>query len=354
MGHASGKAGWAGARRAALVLLVSMAAGLGGMQEPAAQALPSDRASAFERGVRAHEAGQFEVALKAWTEAADAGSAAAAFNLGVMHDSGTGMPRHAALAAGWYRRAAEAGDLGAQVALARLSEAGGPGLPADVEEARLWYRVAAARTAVDPGDESLLRQARERLAALPAAQVEEVHFAGGRYLFRGLAAGRCLIALQGRIGPGATAAFDAVVERARAKGCGVPWIVLESGGGTLDDGIALGKEVHLSGYSTMVGRSCASACGLIFMGGRERILLGPQARIGLHQASRRSSARPEVRSCISSRYDSAYRKIRSYLQMVIGEASEAVHTRALETPCDSMTWVRSDEAIAMKIATAVR
>jgi hypothetical protein len=167
-----------------------------------------------------------------------------------MYDSGTGVPRHAALAAGWYRRAAEAGDLGAQVA---------PG-----ESSRRRVVRACRRTSRRRGcGTALPRRARQQTPAMsrccarrasawrrfcPRARWRKSASPSGRYLFRGLAAGRCLIALQGRIGPGATAAFDAVVERARAKGCGVPWIILESGGGRLDDGLApLGKEVHLLG-----------------------------------------------------------------------------------------------------------
>lgn len=321
---------------------------------PPPAAPSSARASALERGVRAHEAGQFEIALQAWTEAAEAGSVAAAFNLGVMHDAGAGIPRKAALAADWYRRAAEAGDLSAQVALAKLMEVGGPDLSADAEEARLWYRIAAANQVKAPGDEDLRRQARGRLTAMPPAALEEIAFSGGRYLFRGLAAGRCIIALQGRIGPDATRTFRRVVEHAREKGCGDPWIALESGGGVVADGLELGREVHLAGYSTMVGRSCASACGFIFMGGRERILMGREARIGLHQASRTLSNDPGTRRCESDRFATVYRSIRNYLRMVLGEASQAIHERALQTPCESMTWVRGEEALAMRIATAVR
>jgi hypothetical protein len=49
-----------------------------------------------------------------------------------------------------------------------------------------------------------------------------------------------------------------------------------------------------------------------------------------------------------------FRKIRDYLRdgRRRGERSRA--RARLETPCDSTAWVRGDEAIAMKIATAVR
>ena len=311
-------------------------------------------ASAFERGLQAHDAGQFERAVQEWTQAAEGGSTAAAFNLGVMFEQGAGVKRDGSGAVRWYRIAAEGGDLSAQVALARLMEAGAPGLQPNVEDARLWYGIALARPAADAEGQGLQRLARERLAALPPADVQMVPFTGGRYLFRGMAAGRCLIALQGRISPDASLTFPKVVRRAKEKGCEAPWIVLESGGGSLPDGIRLGREVHQAGYSTMVGRGCASACGLIFMGGRERILMGPEARIGLHQASQVRGGDSRNRSCMTEAGDPANISILGYLNQVLGTGADGTYLRILTTSCHSMTWVRGEEALALRIATEVR
>ncbi|MFZ4651749.1 MAG: hypothetical protein ACOYLV_13625 [Rubrivivax sp.] len=315
---------------------------------------PASRAHAFEEGLRAYEARQFERAVQAWTEAAEGGSVAAAFNLGLMFEHGDGVRRDAPAAVRWYRLAAEGGDLSAQLALARLMETGAPGLKPEVEDARLWYGIALARPAADAEGQALQRQARERLAALPAAEVQMVPFTGGRYLFRGLAGGRCMIALQGRITPDTSYVFPRVVRRASEKGCVAPWIVLESGGGSLPDGLSLGREVHRAGYSTMVARACASACGLIFMGGRERILIGPEARIGLHQASVTRGGDPSTRRCVTDPVAPPNISIMGYLSQVNGQAFAGTLGIILTTSCHSMAWVSGQAALDLHIATAMR
>ena len=52
------------------------------------------------------------------------------------------MPRDYAQAAGWYRAAARAGDIGAQSLIAHMYEEG-YGVPRDLRLARHWYGQAA-------------------------------------------------------------------------------------------------------------------------------------------------------------------------------------------------------------------
>ncbi len=52
------------------------------------------------------------------------------------------MPKDAAQAAAWYRRAANQGDADAQYSLGRLYE-NGTGVPKDTAQAAAWYRKAA-------------------------------------------------------------------------------------------------------------------------------------------------------------------------------------------------------------------
>jgi len=82
-------------------------------------------------------------------KAAKSGFAVAQFSLGVMNypigdppfDAARGNPARALV---WYRRAAERGDIGAQVALG-LAHAQGIGVVPDYIEADKWFNIAASR-----------------------------------------------------------------------------------------------------------------------------------------------------------------------------------------------------------------
>lgn len=308
----------------------------------------------LDDGVTAIEKGDYPQALAVFRRLADEGSRTAAFNLGVIHEQGLGVAADMKVAAQWYRLAAERGDIQGQLAMGKLHE-GGIGVAKDMAAARFWYGKVASIASSDPSVAELASQARQRLAALPKARTEVVPFEGGRYVFVDASGDRCMIALQGHIGSDTTRQFAKVVERAKARGCKSPIVSLESGGGAVDDGIALGREMYLEGYSTAVNRSCASSCGLVFMGGRERILIGAQARIGLHQAAtvRKEPGVDSSRSCQTDRFAGVYKQIRLFLRMVLADQSDAVFERIMATPCTSMEWVSGRSALEMGIATQV-
>ncbi len=71
-------------------------------------------AGEFEAGVDASARGDYQTALRLWRPLADAGHVDAQFNIGLLYDNGAGVDRDPALAAEWYRRAAQAGDAVAQ------------------------------------------------------------------------------------------------------------------------------------------------------------------------------------------------------------------------------------------------
>ena len=73
---------------------------------------------------------------------AEAGNAAAQFDLGIMYRTGDGVPKDAVEAVKWYRLAAEQGNAKAQTNLG-LMYANGDGVPKDQTEAVKWYRKAA-------------------------------------------------------------------------------------------------------------------------------------------------------------------------------------------------------------------
>src|SRR5262249_4569815 len=60
-------------------------------------------------------------------------------------------------------------------------------------------------------------------------------------------------------------------------------IVLESDGGAIDDGLAIGRQVFKSHLPTIVRKTCASACALIWLAGNPRYAFD-KATIGFHTA----------------------------------------------------------------------
>ncbi len=77
-------------------------------------------------------------------QAAEAGHARAALNLGYAYDFAMGVAEDDAAAAAWYRRGAELGDSHAQTALGTAYRYG-RGVEQDFEAAARWYRPAAAQ-----------------------------------------------------------------------------------------------------------------------------------------------------------------------------------------------------------------
>ena len=79
---------------------------------------------------------------------ANAGDAAAQFNLGVMYANGEGVPQDDAQATAWYRKAADQGLARAQFNLGGMY-ATGEGVPQDYVEAHKWYNLATSRASVE-------------------------------------------------------------------------------------------------------------------------------------------------------------------------------------------------------------
>lgn len=82
------------------------------------------------------------MAAKWYRAAAEQGHAFAQFRLGASYANGEGLPQDYGQAALWYRKAAENGVPGAQAAMGALYHSG-EGVPKDDQEAAMWYRKAA-------------------------------------------------------------------------------------------------------------------------------------------------------------------------------------------------------------------
>ena len=96
----------------------------------------------FDEGVVAYGKGDYATALRAWQPLAEQGDAAAQYNLGLMHETGQGVPQDDKAAAQWFRRAAEQGHASAQFNLGNMYRKG-QGVSQDDKAAAQWFRRAA-------------------------------------------------------------------------------------------------------------------------------------------------------------------------------------------------------------------
>ncbi len=120
-------------------------AGLGALLAvPLGLLAPLAQASSLDDGNAAFDAGRFADALRAWSAAAKAGNATAAFDIGLLNDLGDGVPENATTAFQWFRRAGEAGLASGQFNVGVMYDSG-RGVPRDMGAAALWYARAAAQ-----------------------------------------------------------------------------------------------------------------------------------------------------------------------------------------------------------------
>lgn len=86
--------------------------------------------------------GRFSEAVSQWRSAAEQGDAAAALYLGVLYDTGFGVPQSPAEALAWYQRGGERGNVTAMFNAAVMHDAG-RGTAADTAAAVPWYEQAS-------------------------------------------------------------------------------------------------------------------------------------------------------------------------------------------------------------------
>ncbi len=120
---------------AGLALIAALCAGfILGLTAPAWAGL--------DEGVAAYHRGDYATALREWRPLAEQGDADAQHNLGVMYNTGRGVPQDYAKAVKWFRKAAEQGDGGGQYNLGNMYSDGN-GVPQDYAAAVKWFRKAA-------------------------------------------------------------------------------------------------------------------------------------------------------------------------------------------------------------------
>jgi hypothetical protein len=158
---------------------------------------------------------------------------------------------------------------------------------------------------------------------------------------------RTCMSASGEIGDDAADEFVAFVKANRVAPGSL--VVLDSPGGSLTQGLALGGKIRRTGLSTTVqvpGGVCASACVYAFLGGVERTV-ARGAKLGLHQVYGRSGA-----SLALQVSDTQF-----LLSLVAGHirrmgATMDVFTLALGTPPEGMYWMSTSELSRFAVVTA--
>lgn len=98
----------------------------------------SQGGNAYNAGLLASEAGNYEVAVNSWQPLAKQGDGAAQFNLALMYHRGLGVLADEAMAVEWYQKSASNGYPKAQEFLAAAYREGWFGLKKDPQKAAYW------------------------------------------------------------------------------------------------------------------------------------------------------------------------------------------------------------------------
>ena len=163
---------------------------------------------------------------------------------------------------------------------------------------------------------------------------------------------RPCIAASGPIDARTADEFDAFLKAHPAAG---GLVILDSGGGDLLQGLALGNEIRHARLDTMVGAydardgrlaagTCASACAYAFLGGVERSI-APGARIGVHQLYARGESwalTPEAGLELMSLVATHVHHLCGNLELLIP---------AMRTPPQEMHWLSSSELTRYSVLT---
>ena len=148
-------------------------------------------------------------------------------------------------------------------------------------------------------------------------------------------------------------AFLKVVEDLDRRDCVEKIIMISSSGGSVSSAIKIGLIINQKGYSTslQLGRGCSSACGIIFIAGKERIALtaktGGNSAIGFHQISRNKVCSEPT----APEYDS----IEKYANRVLPKNVTPKFVSLMKsTSCKSMSYVSALDLEKIGIATKVQ
>jgi TPR repeat protein len=134
--------------------------------------LASPAGAGFDEGVAAYNRKDYAAALREFLPLARQGHVAAQYNMGVMHESGQGVPQDHAEAVKWYRLAAERGHARAQFNLGGMYMHGW-GVPQDRVQAYMWFHLAAERLPEGASRRRAVRARNRTSAQMPPEQIAE-------------------------------------------------------------------------------------------------------------------------------------------------------------------------------------
>jgi ATP-dependent protease ClpP protease subunit len=149
-----------------------------------------------------------------------------------------------------------------------------------------------------------------------------------------------IVIVTGEFSPGDEAAFVREVISIRDA-----LVVFSSPGGSLGAGLEIGKAIRLKNFATYVPADtfCASACGLAWLGGTQR-LMSRKAKIGFHAAYNDTSG-------FARESGMANAMVGAYLNS-LGLPSHAVAFMTMASP-DSMAWLSPQDATALGLNVEV-
>lgn len=131
----------------------------------------------LRQGMAAYRHGNFVQAASLLAPVAELGDPEAQTYLGLLYETGRGVPQSLTQAALWYRRAADQGSTAAQYMLGLLYDKG-RGVPVDVVEAEKWLILATAGSNKEVADD----RARIRDAVRSKMTLDELDQASVRAL----------------------------------------------------------------------------------------------------------------------------------------------------------------------------
>lgn len=179
------------------------------------------------RGYAEFKMAHYESARRIWEALAARGNGEAAFNLGLLHEDGLGVPPDMNKAVAWYEAGAQAGSGKAQYRLGLLYASGGR-VPADPGQARRWLSAAAAQGDAEAA-KLLARLAGQATGPDPLHEAGMAHAAGD--YARAAALYRTLIEADP---PGAARSDDGAAAAARRARTQLAWMY-EAGQGVPRD-----------------------------------------------------------------------------------------------------------------------
>lgn len=192
-------------------------------------------------------------------------------------------------------------------------------------------------------------------------QTQLFEYAEGRFVTVATDQGDCSVAFQGRISSEFEGAFLKAMAAVESHPCRSRLITLDSGGGLVLPALRAGERLRQWGYTTEVagweaGR-CASACGLLFIAGVERVAKpeaaagNKAAGLGVHQSSKRVG---DGKVCLpeDTALPSSNARVKAYVERMLPPAGAQMYLQLrAQTDCRRMRYLSMEELLQGGIAT---